>query len=157
MDMFDEARAIEGMIKLLGKTQSEIAKELGVSQSYIANKLRLLGFSATLIEKIRQRGLSERHARSILRLDSEEARGKMIDEVASRSLTVRECEALVDAAALVKVTEEFSRGEALSRIAGVENMISRAVEHLIAGGVSAEARTSYCGADMYITLHIKGA
>lgn len=157
MDMFDEARAILGMIKLLGKTQSEIARELGVSQSYIANKLRLLGFSSVLIEKIRQKGLSERHARAILRLDGEEARGKMIDEVAARSLTVRECEALVDAAALVKVAEGFSRGEALSRISGVENMIARAVEHLIAGGVCAEARTSYQGDDMYITVHIKNA
>ncbi len=157
MDMFDEARAILGMMKLLGKTQSELAKEMGVSQSYIANKLRLLGYSDALVERIRRKGLSERHARAILRLGSDEEREKMIDEVSSRSLTVRECEALIDARVLARGTEEFSRADALSRLTGVENMISRAVEHLIAGGVTAEARTSYLGSDMYITLYIKNA
>lgn len=157
MDMFDEARAIMGMIKLLGATQGELARRMGVSQSYIANKLRLLGYSDRLIERIRATGISERHARAILRLGSDEERERMIDEVAERALTVRSCEAMIDAALVKSNTPEFSRADALGRISDIERMITRAVEHLVSGGVEARARTSYEDGDMYITVHIKNA
>ena len=45
MNMFEEARAVYGILRISGTTQEEAAKKLGVSQSYIANKLRLLKFS----------------------------------------------------------------------------------------------------------------
>ena len=51
MNMFEEARALYGTIKMCGVTQEEIAKKLSVSQSYVANKLRLLKFSARMQEK----------------------------------------------------------------------------------------------------------
>ena len=44
MNMFDEARVIDGMIRMCKMTQGEVAKKLGVSQSYVGNKIRLLGF-----------------------------------------------------------------------------------------------------------------
>ncbi len=157
MDMFDEARAISGMITLLGATQGDVAKRLGVSQSYVANKLRLLGYSDRLIALIRETKISERHARAILRLADDDARGNMIREVSKRGLTVRECEALIDRAVLKADVPEFSRRDALERISNVEGLITRAIEHLVSGGVEARARTSYEGGDMYITVHIKNA
>ena len=45
MDMFEEARGLRTMIKMCNMTQNEIAEKMGVSQSYVANKLRLLNFS----------------------------------------------------------------------------------------------------------------
>ena len=157
MDMFDEARAISGMISLLGVTQGEVARRLGVSQSYVANKLRLLGYSDRLIALIRENKISERHARAILRLRSDNEREGMIVDVAKRGLTVRECEALIDRAVLKADTPDFSRRDALERISNVEGLITRAIEHLVSGGVEAHARTSYEGGDMYITVHIKNA
>ena len=68
MDMFDEARAIRSTMELCHLTQGELARQLGVSQSYVANKLRLLKFSQKMTEKIRSSGISERHARALLRL-----------------------------------------------------------------------------------------
>ena len=47
MNMFEEAKAISGMIAMKGMTQKEIANLLGTSQSYIANKIRLLKLSKT--------------------------------------------------------------------------------------------------------------
>ena len=44
MNMFEEAASIEGMIKMRGLKQEDMAKLLGVSQPYVANKLRLLKF-----------------------------------------------------------------------------------------------------------------
>ena len=68
MDMFDEAKAIRSTMELCHLTQGELARQLGVSQSYVANKLRLLKFSQKMTEKIRSSGISERHARALLRL-----------------------------------------------------------------------------------------
>ena len=45
VNMFEQARSVKGMMEMCGMTQSDMAKKLGVSQSYIANKLRLLSLS----------------------------------------------------------------------------------------------------------------
>lgn len=97
MDMFEEANALLGMIRMLSLTQEEIAGKLGVSQSYVANKLRLLKFTPSVREKIIAKGLSERHARALLRLENEEAALSLIDQIARDSLTVQSTEELVDA------------------------------------------------------------
>ena len=52
MNMFEEARAVYGILRISGTTQEEAAKKLGVSQSYIANKLRLLKFSQPMQDLI---------------------------------------------------------------------------------------------------------
>ena len=59
MDMFDEARAMSGTLKLCNITQKELAKSMGVSQSYVANKLRLLSFSPYVEKLIKKHGISE--------------------------------------------------------------------------------------------------
>lgn len=97
MDMFEEAQALCGMIQMLGLTQEEVARKLGVSQSYIANKLRLLKFSQRAREQIRQGELSERHARALLRLHEEEDVLFFIRKIKEESLTVQMTEELVEA------------------------------------------------------------
>ena len=52
MDMFKEAEAIDGMIKMFSLSQNECAKRLGTSQSYVANKLRLLKIGGKIREEI---------------------------------------------------------------------------------------------------------
>ena len=61
----------------------------------MANKLRLLRFPEELIEFIRESGLSERHARGVLRLP-ETAFKAALEHVASRGLTVAQTEAYVE-------------------------------------------------------------
>ena len=90
MNMFDEARAMSGTLQLCHITQRELAERMGVSQSYVANKLRLLAFSQYVERLIVKYQLSERHARALLRLDSDEDRLEIIEKVISRDLTVRE-------------------------------------------------------------------
>ena len=97
MDMFEEAQALFGMIQMLGLTQEEVAKRLGVSQSYIANKLRLLRFSQRIREQIRAGQLSERHARALLRLHDDEDILFFIKKIKEDSLTVQTTEELVEA------------------------------------------------------------
>ncbi len=69
LTFFEEAEAIRGLMERWNFTQEQTAARLGKSQSYIANKLRLLRFSPTIREQILQGGLTERHARALLRLE----------------------------------------------------------------------------------------
>ena len=98
MNMFEEAKVIDGMIKMCKMTQGEVAKKLGVSQSYVGNKVRLLGFSPEAQRLICAFGLSERHARALLRIKNEDKLIEMIKKVADRKMTVAECEAAVEIA-----------------------------------------------------------
>ena len=74
MDMFKEAESLACMLEKRKLKQRELAESLGVSPSYIANKLRLLNYSAEMRKIITDSGLSERHARALLRLNDKEKR-----------------------------------------------------------------------------------
>ncbi len=81
----------------LGKmTQAKVAEILGVSQPYVANKLRLLTYSTEEREKILTYGLSERHARTILRLADKAARLDAIERAHAARMNVARCEIMVD-------------------------------------------------------------
>lgn len=154
MDMFDEARAMSGTLKLCRITQKELGKRMGVSQSYVANKLRLLSLSPRVEEKIRRGGVSERHARTILRLGSEDEQLEMLDAVISRRLSVRECEALVDARVDTYAPTLISRAASLERIDAFVGTLKRSLDVLRSVGVDVSDRTSYHGSKMYITVCI---
>lgn len=95
LDLFEE---IEGMRRLrddFGLTQTQIAGMLGLSQSAIANKLRLLQLSTEVRELISRERLSERHARALLQLESRKLQLEVLQQVIDNHLTVKETEALI--------------------------------------------------------------
>ena len=96
MNIFEEARTIRTTMKLGGITQSKLASMMGVSQPYIANKLRLLNFSDRVEKKIIESGISERHARALLRLDDEELQIEAIEKICIGRMNVARCEIMVD-------------------------------------------------------------
>ena len=152
MEMFEEARAMSGTLRLCNITQKELAQRMGVSQSYVANKLRLLTFAPHLEKLIIKHGISERHARALLRLESDEDRLEILEKVISRDLTVRECEALVD----IKVdTYAPSTLVGMGAAEGVEafcDTLKRCLTTLRSQGIEVTDTTSYHGSKMYVTL-----
>ena len=154
MDMFEEAEAIVATLGLCKITEAELGRRMGVSQSYVANKRRLLSFSPKMREKIRASGITERHARSLLRLDGEEGQLRILEKVVSGGLTVRECEALVDIEAVRAVPKAISRAENLTRVDTFVDSLRKSLDTLCSFGVDAKSRTSYYGNKMYITVCI---
>ena len=71
---FEEAEAIAAYLRRTGCTQESADAMLGRSPSAVANKLRLLRLSPVCRERLTQAGLSERHARALLRLEDETER-----------------------------------------------------------------------------------
>lgn len=93
--LFEEAEGYRRLLDEFGLTQDELATRLGKTQSTIANKLRLLKLPPSVREIISQEMLSERHARALLRLESEEEQLKVINQVVEQNLNVRQTEELV--------------------------------------------------------------
>ena len=152
MEMFEEARAMSGTLKLCNITQKELAERMGVSQSYVANKLRLLSFSPYLEKLITKYEISERHARAILRLESEEDRLEILEKVISRNLTVRECEALVDLKVDSYAPVIIERAEAAEKIETFTKTLKSSLSTLRSHGIDVTDTTSYYGNKMYLTL-----
>ena len=85
----EEARSYKNILDK-GYTQSELAKKLGVSQSAIANKLRLLNLDETVQEALMNNQISERHARSLLILSEPNEQRMWLEKIIRERMTVRE-------------------------------------------------------------------
>ena len=92
----EEAAAIASYIRQTGITQEEAAAQLGRSPSALANKLRLLRLSPACRELLVKNGLTERHARCLLRLEDEEERLAALRHIADKQLNVAQAEQYID-------------------------------------------------------------
>lgn len=152
MNMFDEARAMSGTLKLCNITQKELAERMGVSQSYVANKLRLLTLSPYVEKLILKHGVTERHARTLLKLENEDERLEILEKIISRGLTVRECEALVDLQVDTHAPVMIERAETLKRIDVFMHTLKKSISTLRSLGIEVSDVTSFNGNKMYVTL-----
>ncbi len=142
LSFFDEASAIERLISYYGMTQEDAAARLGKAQSTIANKLRLLRLTPEEREIIMRYGLTERHARALLRLASPEERLAILEKVVKQNLNVEKTEAAVEAA-LGKARERASyqkRSKVFQNVRIFVNTITKAVETMQAAGIPADAQ-----------------
>ncbi|MBP3509371.1 ParB/RepB/Spo0J family partition protein [Oscillibacter sp.] len=92
----EEAAAIASYIRQTGITQEEAAAQLGRSPSALANKLRLLRLSPACRELLVRNGLTERHARCLLRLEDEEERLAALRHIADKQLNVAQTEQYIE-------------------------------------------------------------
>lgn len=92
----EEAAAIAAYIRQAGVTQEEAAAQLGRSPSALANKLRLLRLSPACRELLVRNGLTERHARCLLRLEDEEERLAALRHIADKQLNVAQAEQYIE-------------------------------------------------------------
>ncbi len=95
LNYFEEAAAIENLMRMLGSTQQVIANRLGKTQSTVANKLRLLKFPAEIQKKMLDNHLTERHARALLPLLENEKLEQAIDTIGTKEMTVFQTEQYV--------------------------------------------------------------
>lgn len=93
---FEEAAAIANYLRQTRSTQEEAAAELGRSPSAVANKLRLLRLSPACQALLLEKGLTERHARALLRLEDEEERLAAARRAADRGWNVAQTEQYVE-------------------------------------------------------------
>lgn len=92
LDFLEEVWGISRLMAAGNLSQEQAAKLLGKSQSAVANKLRLLRHSMPVLEALRGANLTERHARALLKLPTEEAKLQAIEEIARQNMSVARAE-----------------------------------------------------------------
>ncbi len=95
LNFFEEALAIQTLINDFRLTQSEVAVRLGMANSTVSNKLRLLKLSSEIQSRLLSANLTERHARALLRL-SPDLRENALDKIIADGLNLSQTEAFID-------------------------------------------------------------
>lgn len=153
MNMFEEAKTIRSMIEMCGLTQSQIAKKMGVSQSYVANKIRLLGFPEDIRALITENRLTERHARLLLKLKDESDMRSAIKKIKAMHLSVAATEALVDGMVIEAMPKTlYTEADLISKF---EEIIAESVANLRSRGIKVKRKTDISGRKKFITVCIE--
>lgn len=95
LTFFEEADGIKKLMNDFGLSGAEASERLGIAQSTLSNKLRLLKLTSEQRDRITSARLTERHARELIRLP-EERRDEMLNQIIAKQLTVAETEALIN-------------------------------------------------------------
>lgn len=90
LNPMEEAKSYKRILDHGLKTQAELAKEIGVSQSTIANKLRLLSLAEPVKQALSENKISERHARALLKITSLDKQEELLNKVITERLTVKD-------------------------------------------------------------------
>ena len=142
LDFFEEAVAIERLMTEYGLTQEEISKKLGKAQSTLSNKLRLLRLPEELRDKISYAGLTERHARALLSLPDNATRGRVLDIIIERHLTVTESERLINDVLRRKKAKKKPQMRAYKDMRIFINTLNHAVDVIRKAGIEADTAKS---------------
>ncbi len=138
MNCFETAEGIRELMDSFELTQNEVAQQLGYSQSAVANKLRLLRLNAEERATLIAAGMTERHARALLRL-SREQRMTAIKRMVEQKMTVAQTERMVED--VVRGTVRRKAAKPLVRDVRVFfNTMNHALDIMRRGGIAAEAQ-----------------
>lgn len=142
LTFFEEAEGINRLITHFGLTHYEAAAELGLAQSTLSNKLRVLCLNEKQRERIVSARLTERHARALVRLE-EKQRDEALDFIIGEALTVAQTETYIEN--LLRPQEKPVKAEekprefknAIGDIRLFANSFSRLVTTLTSSGIRA--------------------
>ena len=136
----EEAAAIARLIATYGLSQEQAAERLGRSQSAVANKLRLLRLEEPVAEALHRYGLTERHARALLRLEDPEQRLAAVEHIGKNQLNVADAEAYIDRLVAQNQTTQPRRRSAyiIKDVRLFLNSVDRGVRLMQTAGVGAK-------------------
>ena len=92
----EEANSYKDILDLSNKTEQELSKMIGKSQSFISNKLRLLSLPEEIKNALNNRKISERHARALLSVKDSKMQVNLLERIMKEKLTVKELENIIN-------------------------------------------------------------
>lgn len=137
LNPFEQAKALRDLLNLWNCTQEAAARRLGIAQPTLANKLRLLTLTQEQQDICTAGGLTERHARAVLRLSTSEQRTRVLRAAAERTYNVQQTEALVER--LLTQKPKPRRTVMVKDVRIFVNTIDRAVKLMTGSGIPATA------------------
>lgn len=156
LSFFEEAGAIQSLISVYGMTQEDAAIRLGIAQSTVANKLRLLKIPGDEQQVIMDMGLSERHARALLRLNSKSDRVDVLERIHKYKLNVEMTEAYISKLLEGRRKKESykKRSPVLKDVRLFVNTINKAIEVMRLSGVDANSKKTQTENEITYTITI---
>lgn len=164
LDYIEEAEGLCKLIQAFDMSQEEAARRVGKSQSAVANKLRILKLPREMLLRLKQGGLTERHARALLRLGSNRERYEVIEHIIQHELTVARSEEYIDAylANLARVPDEDAAPKiqppkplyVIKDIRLFLNTVQRGVAILQQSGINAQVEQGGTDQEAVITIRI---
>ncbi len=92
----EEAKSYKKLLDRGYLTQDQLATRMGKTQATISNKLRLLNLSEEVQDALLNNRISERHARSLLKIDDKKQQVELLDTIIDQRLNVRDTEDLIN-------------------------------------------------------------
>ena len=132
LDFVEEAKGISRIMSAWSMSQEQAARMLGKSQSAIANKLRLLRHSEAVLSALRAGGLTERHARALLKLEREEDKLAAIDEILRQGMNVSRTEKYIQ-----ELLENRQKSPQKVNVGAFLNNLSQSLAKIQLAGISA--------------------
>ncbi len=166
LNFLEEAEGISRLVRMFGLSQEEAARRLGKSQSAVANKLRLLRLPSDVLERMCQAGLTERHGRALLRLETAEGQRQALSVMLEAKMNVAEAERYVETLLSAPQETETQPEEApnpaqkqkhtlvLKDLRVFYNTLSRSVELMRQGGIAADVRREETPETVTLTISI---
>lgn len=157
LDYLEEARGFAMLIRRFGLKQEEVAEKIGKSQSAVANKLRLLQLRPAVWGALREHSLSERHARALLQLPTEEEQLKMIGVIVEKDLTVAKTEAYIESLLGNRQPPWEKRGKRkfiLKDLRLFLNTVNHSLDLIRSAGYQAHAQQEETDTEIVLTIHL---
>ena len=149
LDFIEEARGITALMNHFCMSQEQAAAALGKSQSAIANKLRILRHSPQVLELIRQKELTERHARALLKIPNEDEKIQAIVYIARLGLNVARTEQYID-----DLLKDKSEKPYKADVSAFLRSVSQTVSRIQKAGVSAITEQKETDRQIILTVTI---
>ena len=142
LNFFEEARAIASLHYDHAMSQEELAKRIGRAQSTLSNKMRLLRLPEDVKETIIANGLTERHARALLRLPNETYLRHALSAILKRKMNVTETDRFITRLLEGGQIRKNPRKKPVKDVRLFVNTLNHAVDTMRKAGIDANSEKS---------------
>jgi len=149
LDYLEQAQGISFLMERFSLSQEQAAALLGLSQSAVANKLRLLRHSGPVQRRLRETGLTERHARALLKLPTEQEQLRVIETVARLDMNVARTEQYI-----LSLLEDKPATPRSTNISAFLKHISTTLTKFQSNGISAISERKETEKEIVLTITI---
>jgi ParB family chromosome partitioning protein len=150
LDFVEEAQGISRLLELTGMSQEQAARTLGKSQSAVANKLRILRHSTAVLTAIREAGMTERHARALLKLESDSQKLTVILRAKEMNFSVARLEKYIDEL----LSQQAESPKPRVNVSQFLNNLNQSLARIQLSGVSAVSERLETDREIVLTITI---
>ena len=149
LDFIEEAMGIRRLQQEHAMPQEQVARLLGKSQSAVANKLRILRHTDAVLSAIRETGLTERHARALLKLRSEEEVLAAISHIVREDMNVSRTEKYIQ-----RLLNEKEEKTSRANVSAFLNTLTQNLQKIQLSGVAAVSERRETESQIVFTITI---